>query len=110
MGKTPKAVEAMEMKLTDHVMCPICMLTIYKCVATMPCFHNFCSSCCSEWMACRPKSRPCPVCCQKVTGVIKNHAMDAVIETIIEACPELARSDEEMRDMDKSDKFNLGYG
>merc|ERR1719281_1117191 len=38
-------------ELMDHVMCPICMLVIHRCVALMPCFHNFCSACCSDWLS-----------------------------------------------------------
>merc|ERR1740130_1946645 len=74
--------EATESKLLEHVLCPICMLVLYKSVALMPCFHNFCSACYSDWMGCKPD---CPVCRQRVTAVIKNRAMDEVIEALLQA-------------------------
>merc|ERR1712216_705198 len=96
---------ATELKLLEHVLCPICMLVIYKCVALMPCFHNFCSACYSDWMGCKPD---CPVCRQRVTAVIKNRAMDEVIEALLEASPENRRSREELEDMDRRDLLKLG--
>lgn len=97
--------EATESKLLEHVLCPICMLVIYKCVALMPCFHNFCSACYSDWMKCKCD---CPVCRQRVTTVIKNRAMDEVIDALLEASPENRRSPEELEDMDKRDLLKLG--
>merc|ERR1719247_1479768 len=97
--------EAAESKLLEHVLCPICMLVIHKTVALMPCFHNFCSACYSDWMRCKCD---CPVCRQRVTTVIKNRAMDEVIEALLEASPENRRSREELADMDRRDMLRLG--
>merc|ERR1712224_79904 len=97
--------EATELRLIEHVLCPICMLVIYKCVALMPCFHNFCSACYSDWMGCKSD---CPVCRQGVRAVIKNRAMDEVIEALLEASPDNRRSPEEVADMDRRDMLKLG--
>merc|ERR1740130_2623274 len=99
------AAEATKLNLLEHVLCPICMLAIYNCVALMPCFHNFCSACYSDWMNCKPD---CPVCRQRVTAVIKNRAMDEVIEALLEASPESQRTQEEIAEMNKRDLLRLG--
>mmetsp|Transcript_20463 Transcript_20463/g.36131 ORF Transcript_20463/g.36131 Transcript_20463/m.36131 type:complete len:354 (+) Transcript_20463:134-1195(+) len=102
---TPKEVKQLE--LDELVLCPICMQAIYKCVALMPCFHNFCMACYSEWMN---RKDNCPVCRQKVTAVMKNHAMDGVVEAFLEAYPERRRSKEELEDMDARDRLRLCAG
>lgn len=99
--------EVKQLDLDELVVCPICMQSIYKCVALMPCFHNFCMSCYSEWMA---RKDECPVCRTNVTAVMKNHAMDAVIEAFLEAFPERRRTTAEMRDMDARDRLRLATG
>lgn len=99
--------EVKQLDLDELVICPICMQPIYKCVALMPCFHNYCMACYSEWMV---RKDECPVCRQNVSAVIKNHAMDAVIEAFLEAFPERRRSKAELQDMDDRDKLKLGAG
>jgi pSer/pThr/pTyr-binding forkhead associated (FHA) protein len=99
--------EVKQLDLDELVICPICMQPIYKCVALMPCFHNFCMSCYSEWM-CRKDE--CPVCRQNVTAVMKNHAMDSVVEAFLQAFPERRRSMEELQEMDIRDKLRLSAG
>jgi hypothetical protein len=99
--------EVKQLDLDELVICPICMQSIYKCVALMPCFHNFCMSCYSEWMA---RKDECPVCRTNVTAVMKNHAMDAVIEAFLEAFPDRRRSISEMQDMDARDRLRLTTG
>mmetsp|Transcript_31630 Transcript_31630/g.73827 ORF Transcript_31630/g.73827 Transcript_31630/m.73827 type:complete len:391 (-) Transcript_31630:79-1251(-) len=107
---TPKIADSKQIQLGQHVTCPICIGVIHKCMAVMPCFHNFCSSCLSQWLLRRRDSRPCPVCRQEVTAVIKNHAMDAVIDAFLDAYPEKRRSRLELRDMDATDTLRLEPG
>lgn len=99
--------EVKELELEEHVLCPICMQAIYKCVALLPCLHNFCMSCYSEWML---RKDDCPVCRQLVTAVVKNHPMDAVVGAFLEAYPEKCRSQEELKDLDRRDRLRLGNG
>jgi len=107
---TPKLADSKQIQLGQHVTCPICIGVIHKCMAVMPCFHNFCSSCLSQWLLRRRDSRPCPVCRQEVTAVMKNHAMDAVIDAFLEAFPDKRRSRVELRDMDALDTLRLEPG
>ena len=38
------------MELTEEMSCPICDDLVYQAVTLMPCLHNFCGSCFSDWM------------------------------------------------------------
>jgi hypothetical protein len=96
-----------QLDLEELVLCPICMQPIYKCVALMPCLHNFCMACFSEWMA---RKDDCPVCRRKVTSVVKNHPMEAIVDAFLEASPERRRRPEELKAMDAKDKLRLGIG
>mmetsp|Transcript_90698 Transcript_90698/g.194524 ORF Transcript_90698/g.194524 Transcript_90698/m.194524 type:complete len:381 (+) Transcript_90698:215-1357(+) len=102
-----EAPEANAMFLDELVLCPVCMQTAYKCVALMPCFHNFCSACYYDWAE---RKDDCPVCRRHVTSVVRNHPMDAVIEAFWTAHPERRRSEEEIREMDARDNLRLRAG
>jgi len=102
---TQQGVEDLALEMEELVVCPICIQTIYKCVALTPCSHNFCMACCSDWM--RRKSE-CPVCRRPITAVMKNHPMDAVIDAFLVANPERRRSLEDLRHMDARDELKLG--
>mmetsp|Transcript_97306 Transcript_97306/g.208789 ORF Transcript_97306/g.208789 Transcript_97306/m.208789 type:complete len:382 (-) Transcript_97306:123-1268(-) len=97
--------EVQQLELDELVLCPICMQAIYKCVALAPCSHNFCMSCCSDWMR---RKNECPVCRRPIAAVMKNHPMDNVIEAFLGANPHRRRSSEEIRDMDLRDELRLG--
>lgn len=99
----PDAVRALA--LDDLLACPICMQTMYKCVTLAPCAHNFCMSCCSDWM--RRKSE-CPVCRRGFIAIMKNHAMDSVIEVFLDSSPKHRRSEQDLNDMDARDHLRLG--
>lgn len=97
----------LHLELAEHIACPICTLPIYKCVALTPCLHNFCSACFSEWFE---RKTDCPLCRERVTAVIRNHAMDAVIGVFLEACPDQQREEDDLRQMDAKDLLRLGSG
>lgn len=102
---TPEGVMALVLDLDELVVCPICMQTIYKCVALNPCSHNFCMACCSDWMR---RKNDCPVCRRPITAVMKNLPMDSVVEAFLSANPSRRRSAIELRDMDARDQLRLG--
>mmetsp|Transcript_93393 Transcript_93393/g.264393 ORF Transcript_93393/g.264393 Transcript_93393/m.264393 type:complete len:317 (+) Transcript_93393:77-1027(+) len=104
---TPKATMEREPKLADHLKCPICMCIIHQCVAVMPCVHNFCSACFSDWMF---RAGNCPVCRTRIKAIIKNHAVDDVIEAFLASHPEDRRPEAELEEYDQRDKLKLGRG
>jgi len=103
--RSPRAAKSMAADLEELVLCPICMQPIYKCVALLPCSHNYCMACCSDWIHHKAE---CPLCRRRITAVMKNHPMDSVVETFLSAQPERRRSEQEQRDMDSRDKLRLG--
>lgn len=60
----------------------------------MPCLHNFCGSCFSDWMA---KQKTCPSCRKDVTTVSKNPMVNNLVEKYLEMHPEKKRSAEEYK-------------
>jgi len=102
---TSKEVKSLD--LDELVLCPICVQIIHKCVALMPCAHNFCMSCYSDWMR---RKDDCPVCRRTAAAIMRNHPMDAVIEAFLEAFPNKRRTPEELRELDANDKLRLSAG
>jgi len=100
---TPDKMRALA--LDDLLACPICLQTMYKCVTLAPCAHNFCMTCCSDWMR---KKAECPVCRRSFLAIMKNHAMDSVIEVFLESSPKYRRCEQDLKDMDARDQLRLG--
>jgi len=96
-----------QLELEEHIACPICFNVTYKCVALMPCLHNFCMSCYSDWMT---QKDDCPVCRQLVAAVVRNHPMDAVCDAFLDSMPERRRPPQELEEMDKKDRVKLAVG
>ena len=69
----------------------------------MPCLHNFCASCFSDWMA---KSKTCPTCRMDVDVVKRNATINNLIEKYLQANPEKKRPDAEYKAMDNNNKIN----
>ena len=44
------AVDVGVEELGEEMMCCICLDIIYQCVTAIPCLHNFCGGCFSDWM------------------------------------------------------------
>ncbi|CAD8079111.1 unnamed protein product [Paramecium sonneborni] len=82
--------------------CPICDDLIYQCVSLMPCLHNFCGACFSDWMA---KQKTCPSCRNDVQSVNKNPMVNNVVEKYLQMHPEKKRPPEEYKEMDQKNKI-----
>ncbi len=57
----------------------------------MPCLHNFCGSCYSDWLL---KSKECPQCRLKVEKVKKNTCINNIITRYLECHTEKMRPQE----------------
>ena len=95
--------------LGEEMMCCICIDYIYQCVTSIPCLHNFCASCFSDWMQ---KSTVCPQCREEITEMKKNATVNNIIEKFMQNNPDKKRTKEEYAEMDaknkiKDDKFVL---
>ena len=99
--QTEKALKFQE-DLGEEMRCCICIDYIYKCVTLIPCLHNFCASCFSDWMV---KSQMCPQCREEVTDLKKNATVNNIIEKFMENNPSKKRPKEEYEEMDAKDKI-----
>ena len=58
--------------LSSEMKCSICLNYIYHCVTVLPCLHNFCAGCLSDYMQKSSSSpRLCPLCKQEALIVKK---------------------------------------
>lgn len=89
-------------ELGEEMRCCICIDYIYQCVTLIPCLHNFCAACFSDWMQ---KSHICPQCREEATELKKNHAVNNIIEKFMENNPDKKRPQKEYEEMDKKNKI-----
>jgi E3 ubiquitin-protein ligase CHFR len=87
--------------IEDEMRCCICMEIIFQPVTVMPCLHNFCGGCYSQWMV---KSVECPQCRKQVSEVKKNPTLNNLVEKHIENHPELKRSTQDIAEQIKFNK------
>jgi len=96
-------------ELGEEMQCVICIDYIYQCVTLIPCLHNFCAACLSDWIE---KSSACPNCREEIIEIKKNATVNNIIEKFMENNPSKKRPKEEYEEMDKKnqlkeDKINL---
>ncbi|CAD8085955.1 unnamed protein product [Paramecium sonneborni] len=96
-----KKLQMME-DMQEDIHCPICDDLIFQCVSLMPCLHNFCGACFSDWMA---KQKTCPSCRKDVQQVNKNPMVNNVVEKFLLMNPEKKRPPEEYKEMDEKNKI-----
>jgi len=89
-------------ELGEEMECYICIDYVYQCVTLIPCLHNFCAACFSDWMR---KSDACPQCRKEVVEVKKNAAINNMVEKFLAAHPEKKRSAQEYAAMDSLNKI-----
>lgn len=88
--------------LGEEMRCCICIDYIYQCVTLIPCLHNFCAACFSDWMQ---KSHMCPQCREEITEVKKNPTVNNIIEKFMENNPTKKRPKEEYDEMNEKNKI-----
>ena len=89
--------------LGEEMQCCICIDYIYKCVTLIPCLHNFCGACLTDWMK---KSTMCPQCREQIAEMKKNATVNNIIQKFMENNPSKKRSKEEYDEMDKKDNVS----
>jgi E3 ubiquitin-protein ligase CHFR len=94
--------QKMDEELGEEMQCSICIDYIYQCITLIPCLHNFCASCYSDWMQ---KSKDCPSCRDPVTEARKNANVNNIIGKFLDSHPDKKRSKEEYDAMEKRNKF-----
>merc|ERR1719352_1081064 len=102
MAKDDSQTFASELEL--EVTCGICADILHKSVALIPCLHNFCTACYLEW---RHRSNDCPNCRAQVVTILRNHAIDGVVNTFTKAHPSRKRDPAELEELDRKEEDPL---
>ena len=89
--------------VSDAVKCQICKGCIYKCVTAIPCIHNFCASCYSDWME---KSSCCPECKSEVLEIKKNTFMDNIVSNFLQNNPRYRKTTKDLLELDAKNKIH----
>lgn len=92
--------------LEDNLICPICFGLFYKTISIVPCLHNFCSACYSDWIQ---NSNSCPQCRVEIIQVGKNHSMDNLVEIFLKQFPDRKRDENELKEMDQKNIITEEY-
>jgi E3 ubiquitin-protein ligase CHFR len=106
-GELPKeddqsSTDKMEATLT----CGICQTLFHKPMTLIPCMHNFCASCYSQWIS---NGSGCPQCRSKVESVRKNHVIVNLVDDFLSAHPTKRRTDDELKELDKRDVISNAH-
>ena len=64
--------------MAEQFDCGICYDTMHQPISLMPCLHNFCGGCFSDWMD--KGHKDCPHCRMDVNEVRANAMMNSLIE------------------------------
>eukprot|EP01064_Diplonema_japonicum_P003069 TRINITY_DN12024_c0_g1_i1.p1 TRINITY_DN12024_c0_g1~~TRINITY_DN12024_c0_g1_i1.p1 ORF type:complete len:510 (+),score=68.70 TRINITY_DN12024_c0_g1_i1:56-1585(+) len=92
--------------LEESLTCCICQEILYKPVSCLPCLHNFCSPCYSDWIEMgQESSGNCPFCRTVTSEVRKNHGLQKAVDALISTKPTLKRSESQIQDLEKRNKI-----
>jgi len=88
-------IEAERMKKMDEMGeqldCQICYDIMHQAVSVMPCVHNFCGGCFSDWIM---RQQDCPTCREEINGVSKSAAINSMVDNFIMMNPPKKRDPE----------------
>ena len=74
---------------------------MHQAVTLMPCLHNFCGGCFSDWM---DRAKDCPSCRNQVLEVKKNSFVNSMIANFLLANPD-ERDPKWLVECEKKNKF-----
>ncbi|KAJ5596521.1 hypothetical protein N7450_002979 [Penicillium hetheringtonii] len=94
--------------LEKELGCSICTELLYQPLTLLDCLHTFCGSCLKEWFAAQgSRRRPagasprftCPSCRAEVRGTRPNATVTTLLDMVLLAHPDQARSSEEKEEI-----------
>eukprot|EP00742_Colponemidia_sp_Colp-10_P004278 GILJ01004563.1.p1 GENE.GILJ01004563.1~~GILJ01004563.1.p1 ORF type:complete len:508 (+),score=59.34 GILJ01004563.1:89-1525(+) len=101
-AKISKPNQEFVQALSDDLMCGICREILHDCVSLVPCLHNFCGACLSDWAK---SNTQCPSCRVTVREVRKNHTLSNVIGSLLIAHPDQRRHADDIADMNQRNRI-----
>ncbi|KAJ5983719.1 hypothetical protein N7481_005818 [Penicillium waksmanii] len=91
--------------LEKELGCSICTELLYQPLTLLDCLHTFCGSCLKEWFSAQGSRRhpsprfTCPSCRAEVRGTRPNATVTTLLDMVLLAQPEQARSAEEKEEI-----------
>lgn len=70
-------------------------------MSALPCLHNFCGGCLSEWLG---SAVTCPDCRTGIKEVRRNHTLRNLVDKYMEAHPDKKRPQEDIEELNKKNK------
>jgi hypothetical protein len=92
-----------EGQVAEQLRCGICLCTLHKLVMLVPCLHNVCAGCYSDWMR---QQQTCPDCRAPCGQVGRSNTLHNVVTAFVEAHPEFLREQEEIERLDGKDRLS----
>ncbi|KAJ7928050.1 hypothetical protein B0H13DRAFT_1016114 [Mycena leptocephala] len=86
-------------QLAQELQCGCCSELVYRPVIVAPCQHFFCGSCCVLWI--RNGGTNCPHCRGLSTSVTPFRALQSVLDVLLRAAPQKARTERERQQADE---------
>jgi E3 ubiquitin-protein ligase CHFR len=99
---TPSKQAKVDKSISDEMTCGICIEVIHECVTLMPCLHNFCGGCFSDWMK---RSQQCPKCRDPVSEARRNVTLNNIIDAYLKSHPEEKRDAAELKRLSEANKI-----
>eukprot|EP00249_Psilotum_nudum_P017598 c26401_g1_i2 orf=154-1665(-) len=89
------------MKDMQNFGCGICLNIWHDVVSLVPCLHNFCNGCFSDWYKTFRNQRcTCPKCRAPIVSVGRNHTLNNLLEDFLKENPLLRRPTEDTASLD----------
>jgi len=95
-----------QVAVEEHLLCPICQETLHEPACAMPCLHNFCGGCISQWL--KLGNSNCPECRDGVKEVKSSHKLSSLVSAYLEVNPEKARPNAELEELSKLNAIEPG--
>lgn len=76
---------------------------MHQAISIMPCVHNFCGGCFSDWLK---RQKDCPTCRKPIEGVSKSAAMNSMVDQFLMMNPSKKRDKEILKDIEEKNLFN----
>jgi len=71
--------------MAEQFDCGICYQLMYQAVSLMPCLHNYCGGCFSDWI--KRGNKDCPNCRDAIIMVKKNANLNSIIDSYLAVKP-----------------------
>ena len=106
-GKRRKTTDSCGGGLADALTCAICSEILHNAATAMPCLHNFCAGCISQWAE---RSTQCPTCRGQMQTIRRNAQLCSMVEIYSATSGAPERSKDDTAALDAADRITKAPG